>query len=293
MPFPDDVLAERWGLAGADVRPHHGGMNSATWFVTANQSTNQSANQKRYVAKAAAGWFPGGIAVADALARRGFASGAPVRTTDGRLTVEVGGDKHGERLALLTFVAGAPLTSADQHAIGTTLAEAHRLLRDVGVAGEVGMDWVDPDAAHLGLRPWLRGAVAGAVQDLAAAGPLTTGLLHADPAPEAFVGRDGLIDWGVAMRGPLLYDVASALMYLGEDGQTFLAAYRDGGTIPDAELRDALPVLLRFRYAVQADYFARRIATGDLTGIADAADNEQGLEDARRGLARPRHQAHR
>lgn len=188
MRFPDGVLAEHWGLSGADVRPHHGGMNSATWFVTADR--------RRYVAKVAGGWFPGGIAVADALARRGFASGGPVRTTDGRRTVEVDG---GEHLALLAFVPGAPLTAADQHAIGTTLAEVHRLLRDVAVEHEVAMDWIDPDAPHLGLRPWLRGAVAAAVRDLAAAGPLTTGLLHADPAPEAFLGG-GLIDWGVAMR---------------------------------------------------------------------------------------------
>ncbi len=277
MSFPHDVLAEHWGLAGADVRPHHGGMNSATWFVTTDGG--------RYVAKAVTGsplWFRGGIAVADALAARGFPSGAPVRTTGGALTVP---GEDGE-LAVLTLVPGAPLTADDQQAIGGTLARVHHLLRDVRVAGEVGMDWVDPATAHLGLRPWLREAVAGAVRDLAAAGPLTTGLLHADPAPEAFIGAGGLIDWGVAMRGPLLYDVASALMYLGEDGPAFLSAYRAGGTVPDAELRDALPVLLRFRYAVQADYFARRIATGDMTGIADDADNEQGLEDARRALHR-------
>lgn len=282
MPFPDDVLAGHWGLTGAVVRPHHGGMNSATWFVGHGGS--------RYVAKAAGGWFPGGIAVADALARRGFASGAPVRTVDGRLTVRVDTDGRptdtvdkDERLALLRFVDGAP--ADDQAVIGATLAEVHRLLRDVTVDGEVRMDWVDPDAPHLGLRPWLRDAVAGAVRDLATAGPLTEGLLHADPAPEAFIGG-GLIDWGVAMRGPLLYDVASALMYLGEDGDAFLAAYRAAGLVPDAELRAALPVLQRFRYAVQADYFAKRLAAGDLTGIAGPEENEQGLEDARRALRR-------
>jgi homoserine kinase type II len=275
--FPDDVLAEHGGLVCADVRPHHGGMNSATWFVRAGR--------ERFVAKAAVGWFPGGVAVADALAERGFASGAPVRTRDGRLTVEVGGDQE---LALLTFVDGRPLTAADQHAIGTTLGEVHRLLRDVTVEGAVGMDWIDLDAAHLGLRPWLRGAVAGAVRDLAAAGPFTCGLLHADPAPEAFIGG-GLIDWGAAMRGPLLYDVASALMYLGGDGGTFLTTYLQAGLVPEEELRRALPVLLRFRFAVQADYFARRLAANDLTGIAGAAENEQGLEDARRGLDRMSH----
>ncbi|GAB3827142.1 phosphotransferase enzyme family protein [Dactylosporangium cerinum] len=281
MPFPEDALAEHWALGAADVHPHHGGMNSATWFVTTDHG--------RYVAKAVTGsvitpadpalWFRGGIAVADALAAQGFRSGAPVRTTGGALTVPW----EGGALAVLTMVPETP--AEDQRAIGTTLAEAHRLLRDVSVEGEVGMDWVDPDAAHLGLRPWLRDAVAGAVRDLAAAGPLTTGLLHADPAPEAFIGG-GLIDWGVAMRGPLLYDLASALMYLAGDGAGFLTAYRAGGAVPDAELRDALPVLLRFRYAVQADYFARRIVMNDLTGIAGGADNERGLEDARRGLHR-------
>ena len=43
--------------------------------------------------------------------------------------------------------------------------------------------------------------------------------------------------------------------------------------------------MARMRWAVQADYFARRIATDDRTGIESAADNEKGLEDARRGLA--------
>ncbi|GAA1526164.1 hypothetical protein GCM10009827_048700 [Dactylosporangium maewongense] len=153
----------------------------------------------------------------------------------------------------------------------------------VTVDGEVAMDWVDPGAAHLGLRPWLREAVAGAVHALHAQGPLTEGLLHADPAPEAFVGG-GLIDWGVALRGPLMYDVASAVMYLGDAAGAFLDAYGRAGIVPAGELRDALPVLLRFRHAVQADYFARRIAGDDLTGIADPAENEKGLEDARRAL---------
>jgi hypothetical protein len=47
-----------------------------------------------------------------------------------------------------------------------------------------------------------------------------------------------------------------------------------------------LLTMLRFRWAVQADYFARRLATGDLTGITSSADNEKGLEDARQWLVR-------
>ena len=52
---------------------------------------------------------------------------------------------------------------------------------------------------------------------------LTTGLLHLDPAPEAFrhdpVSRQvGLIDWATAQVGPLMYDLASAVMYVGGPG---------------------------------------------------------------------------
>jgi homoserine kinase type II len=42
--------------------------------------------------------------------------------------------------------------------------------------------------------------------------------------------------------------------------------------------------MLRFRWAVQANYFAWRIAGNNLTGISGPQDNEKGLEDARRFL---------
>ncbi|HTR92359.1 MAG TPA: hypothetical protein VMI73_11520 [Trebonia sp.] len=54
------------------------------------------------------------------------------------------------------------------------------------------------------------------------------------------------------------------------------------GPLTEAQLAAGLPVLLRFRWAVQADYFAWRIAENDLTGIAGPEENEKGLEDARR-----------
>ena len=44
--------------------------------------------------------------------------------------------------------------------------------------------------------------------------------------------------------------------------------------------------MLRYRWAVQAYYFAHRIAHEDLTGIADHAGNEKGLADARAALSR-------
>jgi hypothetical protein len=55
------------------------------------------------------------------------------------------------------------------------------------------------------MRPWLRPAVTSAVAALARQGlrAWSTGLLHADPAPEAFrldpvTGRCGVIDWSTA-----------------------------------------------------------------------------------------------
>jgi len=46
--------------------------------------------------------------------------------------------------------------------------------------------------------------------------------------------------------------------------------------------------MLRFRWAVQANYFAWRISENDLTGISGPQDNEKGLADAREFLtARP------
>ena len=119
---------------------------------------------------------------------------------------------------------------------------------------------------------------------------LTWSVLHTDPAPEAFVRDDeagvtGLIDWTGARRGPVLYDVASAVMYLGgtDHAAAFLRAYASRGPVEAQELRH-LDALRRFREVVQGVYFAGRLATDDLTGGIDPAENEQGLADARRRL---------
>ncbi|HET9519938.1 MAG TPA: phosphotransferase, partial [Candidatus Limnocylindrales bacterium] len=106
-----------------------------------------------------------------------------------------------------------------------------------------------------------------------------------DPAPEAFLGTSGggevaLIDWGAACHGPLLYDLASAVMYAGPD---VAPAYRETGPLEGEEL-DHVDGFRAFRWAVQAIYFSGRIAANDLTGIDDPSENEKGLDDARIGL---------
>jgi Ser/Thr protein kinase RdoA (MazF antagonist) len=292
-----EFLADRWTLADASVEVHNGGMNSATWFV--------ADGGERWVAKAVVPAsrrpFAAGLTVAAALEDAGIRAGAPLATRHGDLVVDV----DGVPLALLTWVPGAELSGddpGDQQLIGTTLAQVHRALRDVSVPDAERFHWVDPQGDHLGIRPWVRGAVAAAVAAYDRLNPhtLSWGLLHTDPAPEAFrmnrtQGACGLIDWSTAMVGPLLYDLASAVMYAGgpDRAGALIERYLNQGVMPPAEVERALGVMLRFRWAVQADYFARRVATGDLTGIDSDADNERGLADAHAWLGRLDEMAHR
>ena len=43
-------------------------------------------------------------------------------------------------------------------------------------------------------------------------------------------------------------------------------------------------LMLRMRWVVQADYFACRLSSGDLTGVESRADNQSGYDRARRAL---------
>jgi Ser/Thr protein kinase RdoA (MazF antagonist) len=267
---------------------HNGGMGSQTWFV--------DLGDRRWVAKAvtaAAGpQLAGGLALARRLEQAGIPAGAAVPAGGGQLTVDAGA----AWLALLTWVPGVPLDgqdSAEQEVIGGTLARVHRALQGFEVAGAERFHWVDPAAGHLSLRPWLRPAITAALDALTAARPdaMTRGLLHADPAPEAFrfdraTGRCGVIDWSYALHGPLLYDLASAVMYVGgpERATALVRAYLAEGPLGAGEVERGLAPMLRFRWAVQANYFAWRIAGNDLTGISGPHENEKGLEDARRSL---------
>jgi homoserine kinase type II len=58
------------------------------------------------------------------------------------------------------------------------------------------------------------------------------------------------------------------------------AAVEAEEALPPAEVERALATMLRWRWATQAYYFARRIATNDMTGIDGPADNERGLAHA-------------
>jgi Ser/Thr protein kinase RdoA (MazF antagonist) len=289
------VLRTSWQRVVSECEPLSGAMNSSAWLVV-------TAAGERLVAKAVpAGQrslFEAGLAAAARLDAAGIPAGAPVRATDGAMTVVTGHDSRTEAVALLRFVPGQPLAGrdpVDQRWWGDTLGVAHRVLAGFSDPRLVRFHWVRPDAPHLSVEPWVRPAVAaavGAVNRLCVTDELTYGALHGDPDPGSFrldvaTGRIGLIDWGAAGSGPLMYDVASAVMYAGGPAAAtdLLEAYLAAGPVPREELEATLPTMLRFRWAVQADYFAYRLSVDDRTGIRDPAENRKGLYDARDALA--------
>lgn len=278
------LLARFWGMRDCDVRPLGGGINSETWLVEHQGTT--------YVAKrvAATGLddLVAGCRVAAALAETGIVTGRPVPTSQGVLVVT----EHA--MALLEYVPGRELhgeTDQEQRWIASTLAGVHRAGGPArGQSAATFMtDWLSPHLPGVQAHPWLIRAIE-AVRDETDALDLTWSVLHTDPSPEEFLHDDttgvtGLVDWAGARRGPVLYDVASAVMYLGgtERATEFLTTYRTNGPIGSDELQH-LDAFRRFREVIQGTYFAWRLATNDLTGGIDTTENEKGLTDARRRL---------
>ncbi|TCC10349.1 phosphotransferase enzyme family protein [Kribbella soli] len=271
-----EVLRECWDLKPARLEVLTGGMNSAAWLA--------SGIDWRVVLKSVElsdSAFEPGLELAARLDDAGICTGRPRVSKHGRLVERV----DGRQVAVLEYVDGVELGPADQVAIGDLLGRVHSAAAlDAGELTEW-LQFLLPFEDSLDLEPWIRPAVEGAVADAAALGPVSWAWLHGDPAAEAFLRRaDGevaLIDWGSAMQGPILYDVASAVMY---NGDPVVPAYlRRRPDLAD-ELERGLPTFLRVRYAVQAGYFAWRITNNVLTGISTPADNLKGLADARRSF---------
>jgi Ser/Thr protein kinase RdoA (MazF antagonist) len=267
---PDDdllpsLLRDQWHLAPTEIIALSGSLMSRAWQVRAAGDTylvwlvDPSARQP----------VEAGLIAAEHLRGWGVAVGTPVRTLGGGLTASA----PAGAVAVLRRVAGRPLVGSDpidQQWWGDRLGAVHRALQQFHHPGLRPWNLLDPEAPHLGIEPWLRPAVAEAVTAttrLTVTDRLTYGVLHGDPAPAGFVmdpdtGRTGLLDCGASGTGPLVYDVAAAVDYAGgtDASAELLDGYLAAGPVDQDELDAALPVLLRFRWAVEADWSARRLA---------------------------------
>jgi len=277
-----DLVRVAWGRVVRSAEPLGGGMNSTTALLKLPDGSFVA----KWVPTASAGALASGCEVAQLLAGHGLVTGEPLPTLDGRLTVPVGQGA----VALLSFVAGEPLTAnsvRDQKAMAVTLARVHAAETTTSSA-----PFMSDEVAELvhDVEPWIRPNVRVVLDEYDRLPALTWGVLHADPAPEAFLrqetGEVALIDWTASARGPVLYDVASAVMYLGGrvKAEAFWHVYAGISPVPAAELEQHLEAFSRLRAAVQAAYFSMRVATADPTGIADQRENWKGLRDAEQML---------
>jgi homoserine kinase type II len=228
-----------------------------------------------------------GLSVAEHLAQAGFPAGQPVRAVDGAPTVPV----EDGLLAVVRDVPGRPLDPADpldQQWWGDLLGAAHRALTGFGHPRLARLAWLSAEGPHLSLAPWLRPAVSaalGALTRLTVTDQLTYGVVHGDPAPEAFridpdTGRTGLVDWRAAATGPLVYDLAAAVGYAGgiAAAAELVDGYLAAGPVSAEEVQAALPVLLRYWLAERVDALAR-------AGTDEAGPDWAALDETRAAMA--------
>ena len=271
------VLQERWGLEPVRLEALTGGMGSETWLA--------AADGWRVVVKsvhAGDSAFAPGLELAVRLDDAGFVTGRPQVSREGRVVERV----DDRQVGVLEFVDGTPLTgdAADQRAVGEALARVHQLSKTAPGELEDWLQLVTQFEPYFDLEDWIRPAVESALNGVRAFDDLTRAWLHGDPAAEALIRQPddtvALIDWGAAMHGPVLYDVASAVMYAGGQPDHVVPAYLRQHPDLEQEIRAGLDAFLRIRWSVQAGYFAWRCANNIRTGIADPAENRKGLADA-------------
>jgi homoserine kinase type II len=275
------LLRDRWHLRPGSITSLSSGVLSRSWDVVAGA--------ERYLARLV--YVNGrhsveaGMAAADHLCASGIEAGRPLRTLDGALAVETPGGV----LAVLHHLPGRRLSGddpEDQRLWGDRLGTVHRVLQGFGPPDRHPWNLLDPGAGHLRAEPWLRAAVAdaaAAMTRLTVTDRLTYGFLHGDPTAQDFTlhpasGRAGLLHCGAGGIGPLIYDVAAAVVYAGgpDRAAPLLDGYLAAGPIGPDELTAALPVALRLRWAVQADRWVR---DGDRTALARARAALESMRD--------------
>jgi Ser/Thr protein kinase RdoA (MazF antagonist) len=275
------------------VRRLPAGFTSEVWLVEAGGT--------RFVAKYADQTqeaLEAGLFAAELAERHGITSGAPLRTKEGALSLLVTGPTgQPHPLALLRFVEGSPLNVAEPGAAslyGQMLGRTHTLLQ--GLVQQVALDVYDfllqeQDyvLAQPGLAELIRRACTAA-RGFEARREVTSGVIWADRVEivlEKQTGRVGVIDWGAIERGPLLFDVALALLWLfpkrRQASEEFLHAYLAAAPTSGDEL-EGLPYYTALLWARQAKFFAYRVAANVTRGDPHPRRNIQRLVEANKHL---------
>jgi Ser/Thr protein kinase RdoA (MazF antagonist) len=289
-----EAALSAWPYRVESVTPVAGGWNSATWLVVAADG--------RYVAKLVddldAPGLASGLQVAEFLAARGLACGAPARTRDGELTVPL---PEGT-LALLRHEPGIPpdLSVPDQvQRAGRALARAHLALRGFpagsGPRYRWPWEWVGQSLDTIAMPDHVNAAarrIWPQVVRTVADHQLTVSVIHADPGPDGFLlGGDGapdaLIDWATPLRGPLLYDLACFAVITRPAGPQVARWFTEGyaAQLPQIGPQLAhLDYMVRARWLVNAIYFSSRIERGIERGSASPTANHDGLSAAYAGM---------
>jgi Ser/Thr protein kinase RdoA (MazF antagonist) len=289
-----EAALSAWPYPVESVTPLAGGWNSATWLVVTVDGS--------YVAKLVddldAAGLVGGLQVAEFLAARGLACGAPARTSDGELAVPL---PQG-MLALLRHEPGMPpdLAVPDQvRRAGRVLASAHQALRDFPVSSDARYRWPwDWTTRYLDTIAMPAHVTAAArriwpqIVSTVDRHQLSVSVIHGDPGPDGFLlgadgAQDALIDWAATLRGPLLYDLASFAVMTRPAGPQVLRWFTEGYIAELPEVGPQLPYLdclVRARWLVNALYFASRIERGSTRGSDSPTANQDGLAAAYAGM---------
>lgn len=207
-----------------------------------------------------------GLRAAEAVqANAGLATGTPIRSTGGSLTVptdSVNGLQH--PLAVLTRLLGpaVPATSRPADA-GRLLAEVHRALLDVEVdADDAIVGYLLDDTVEYRGCELINAAVRQVADEVIASDRFTWGLSYGD-GPELIDvnGALGLIDWGAVTRTVLLWDVGVWAASI-DNKEAFVSSYAHHGGPAAGELAD-LPFMATLAAAHRLRFRAHRVANAE------------------------------
>jgi hypothetical protein len=216
--------------------------------------------------------FEGGLAAAEHVERSaGIATGAPIRTLDGALSVLIPTVSDQEHpLALLNFVEGTPV-ELDAVAAAELLSTVHRALRSLPqVIGHDPLAYLDDDDGGYAYEQSIRPALSAVVAEVRGA-DLTWGTCYGD-GPETIrtpTGEVALLDWGGVLAGPVLWDVAEWMQRRGPDfSEHFQARLIELGFVGTPEMAE-LSLVSRVRAARELRFRAYRLLRADHYGTAD------------------------